>query len=200
MATQRLDNTEALKRLRLFNEKAQELRSYSFIDKALHRDAGVTVHFDGEKKTIEAKRVGADKEARAAMCLVLRFFLQPRDNIELSQVAELYQSLPVRAQDRHWVCENLKIVDAFLDRETGLALNNKPITYRAVRDTFLYGDQAHANADKRIVLETWKEVGPVYSVLENFFEQAVCETIRYILWLAAMNVDTIKALEQLGPS
>ena len=199
MATQSLDNTEALKRLRLFNEKAQELQSYSFIDKALHRDTGVTVHFDCEKKTIEAKRVGADKEARAAMCLVLRFFLQPRDGIELHQIAELYQSIPAKDEDRHRVCENLKMLDAFLDRETVLALNNEPITYRAVRDTFLYGDQAHANADKRIMFEMWK-VGPIYSVFESFFEYAVGETIRYILWLAAMNVDRIKALEQLGPS
>jgi hypothetical protein len=199
MATRGLDSTEALKRLRLFNEKAQELQSYSFIDKALHRDTGVTFHFDCEKKTMEAKRAGADREARAAMCLVLRFFLQPRDNIELHQIAELYQRIPVEDEDRHWVCENLEILDAFLDRETELALNNKPITYRAVRDTFLYGDQAHANADKRIMLETWKEVGPIYTVLEHFFEYAVCETVRYILWLAAMNVDAIKALERLGP-
>lgn len=83
MAIQTVDTTDALRRLRLFNEKAQELRSYSFIDKAFHEDAGVTVHFDFERQTAEAKRVGADKEATAAMCLVLRFFLQPRDRIEL---------------------------------------------------------------------------------------------------------------------
>jgi negative regulator of sigma E activity len=59
LAIQTIDKAEALKRLRLFNEKAQELQSYSFIEKALHEDAGVTVHFDFEKNTVEAKRVGA---------------------------------------------------------------------------------------------------------------------------------------------
>lgn len=196
LAIQTIDKIEALRRLRLFNEKAQESQSYSFIEKASHKDAGVTVHVDFEKKTVEAKRVGADKEARAAMCLVLRFFLQPRDRIELHQIAELYQNLPVNDEDRHWVCENLKTLDSFLDRATELALNNKPITYRAVLETFLYGDQAHANDDKRMIFETWKEIGTLHIVLENFFEYAVCETIRYVLWLAAMNVDTIRTLEQ----
>ena len=125
------------------------MRGYSFIEKALHRDTGVTVTFDSEKNTIEAKRVGADKEARAAMCLVLRFFLQKRDGIELHQIAELYQNLPVEGEDKHWVCENLKTLDCFLDQATELALNNEPITHRAVLNIFLYGDQAHVNADCR---------------------------------------------------
>ncbi|HXB70976.1 MAG TPA: hypothetical protein VNY05_22265 [Candidatus Acidoferrales bacterium] len=192
------DKIEALKRLRLFNEKAQELRSYSFIEKALHKDAGVEIHFDAEKTTLEAKRVGADNEARAAMCLVLRFFLQPRDGVELHQVADLYQTLPIKDEDKRLVCDNLKILDAFLDRKTEpeLALNNNPITYGEIIETFLYGEQAHTNSDKRAVLETWKEIRPVYIVLENFFEYAVCETLRYILWLSTMNVGAIRALEQ----
>jgi hypothetical protein len=199
MATQGIDNQEALRRLRLFNEKAQELRSFSFIQKALHKDAGVEIHFDAEKTTLEAKRVGADSEARAAMCLVFRFFVQPRDRIELHQIAELYHSLPVKDEDKHLVCDNLKVLDGFLDRKTEpeLALNNNsPLTYREIIETFLYGDQAHTNADKRAIFETWKEIGPVYIVLENFFEYAVCEILRYILWLTTLNVIAIKALAQ----
>jgi hypothetical protein len=192
------DSTDAIKRLRLFNEKAQELCSYSFIQKALHEDSGVTLNLT--LKTLEAKRVGADKEARAAMCLVLRFFLQRRDRIELHQIAELYQELPVKDEDKYWVCENLKTLDNFLDRATELQLNNQPITHRAVLETFLYGDQAHVNDDKRIILETWKEIGPIYIVFENFFEYAVCETMRYISWLAEMNVEALRVLEQRIPA
>jgi hypothetical protein len=199
MATTGTDNQETLTRLRLFNQKAQELLGYSFIDKALHKSAGVEIHFDFERGNVAARRVGADNEARAAACLVLRFFLQPRDRIEVHQIAELYQSLPVKDEDKHWVRENLKTLDAFLDRQTELALNSKPITYRAILETFLYGDQAHANASRRGTLETWKEIGPIYVLLENFFEYTVCETLRYIQWLAAMNVDAIKALEQTIP-
>jgi hypothetical protein len=186
---------EPIKRLRLFNVKANELRGYSFIEKAFHKDAGVTLHFDFEKQTAEAVRIGADNEARAAMCLVLRLFIQTRDGIELHQIAELYQSLPVKDDDKRWVSENLTNLDSFLDRATELALNNTPITHRAVLETFMYGDQAHTNPDKRMIFETWKESGPIHTILENFFEYAVGEIIRYILWLAAMNVDAIRALE-----
>jgi hypothetical protein len=116
-------------------------------------------------------------------------------------MADLYQSLPVKDENKHHVSENLRILDAFLDRETELKWNkNKPITYREIVETFLYGDQAHTNTDKRAVLETWKEIGPIYVVLENFFEYAVCQTLRYILWLATMNVDAIKVLECAIPT
>jgi hypothetical protein len=47
-----------------------------------------------------------------------------------------------------WVSENLKELDSFLDRKTELALNGDPITFRAVLETFLYGDQAHVNRTK----------------------------------------------------
>jgi hypothetical protein len=190
--------TETLRRLRLFNEKANELRGYSFIEKAYHKDAGVMVHFDFEKQTAETKRIGADNEARAAMCSLLRFFIQPRDGIELHQIADLYQSLPVTDEDKHWVSENLKGLDDFLDKPTGMSINGD-LTYRYVRDIFLYGHLVHANSrphdDKRHVFESWRETKEFYPVLENFFEYAAGETIRYIFWLAAMNADAILALE-----
>jgi hypothetical protein len=120
VAIQTVNTTDALKRLRLYNEKAQELKSYSFIQKAFHQDAGFRVNFDFDKRTVEAKRVGADKEARAAMCLVLRFFLQPKDRIELHQIAELYRRLPIKDEDKRLVSENLKALDDFLNRATDL--------------------------------------------------------------------------------
>jgi hypothetical protein len=157
---------------------------------------GVALNFDSQKNTFEAKRVGADNEARAAMCLVLRFFLQPRDHIELHQIAGLYVGLPVNDEAKRLVVVNLGTLDRLLDRNTEIALNNNPITYRDVLQTILYGDQAHANEAQRNILKTWREIGPVFTVLENFFESAVCETLRYILWLAAVNSDAIKILEQ----
>ena len=203
MSVQCLDVTDALRRLRLYNEKAQELKSYSFIPKAFHQQAGVTAHFDFEKQTAEISRVGADNEARAAMCSVFRFFLQPRDGLELHEIAELYQNLPVKDEDKYWVSENLKELDAFLDRVTvpGISLNNgPPLTHGTIREIFLYGNLVHANSkphdDKRSVFESWRANTMVYPMLENFFEYTVGETLRYILWLAAINVDAIKALEE----
>src|ERR1039458_4761839 len=195
MATQGRDNQEALRRLRLFNEKAQELRSYSFIEKALHKDAGFEIQFDAEKTTV--KRQGADNEARAAMCLVLRFFLQPRDQIEVHQLADLYETLPVKPDDKQFACDNLKRLDDFLDRPTELSFNGaSPLTYRMIVDTFMYGDQAHTNDDQRATLEAWKVFGPAYLFLENCFEYAVVQVVRYIAWQAGKNVDAIRVLEQ----
>jgi hypothetical protein len=199
LATQILDTSKALKRLRLFNEKAEELQSFSFIRKALQEDAGVTVDFDFEKQTAAVNRIGADKEARAAMCSLIRFFLQPRDGIQLEDIVELYQDLPVQDEDKSWVSENLKELDTFLDRPTEMAINKQPpLTHRLIREIFLYGSFVHANDkphdDKRAVFESWRENKVAFPVLENFFEYAVSQTIRHIFWLALMNVDAISAL------
>jgi hypothetical protein len=200
VALQTIDRTDALKRLRLFNEKAQELRGFSFIAKAFQQEAGVTAQFDFEKQTAQVERIGADKEARAAMCSVLRFFLQPRDGIEIHEIAELYQNLPVKDEDRHWVSENLKTLDSFLDRATEVSFNNEPpLTFGRIREIFLYGDLVHANSkphdDKRSVFESWRKSQWIYPFLENNFEYTAGETIRYILWLATVNDAAIKALE-----
>jgi hypothetical protein len=64
----------------------------------------------------------------------------------------------------------------------------------------MYGDQAHANEDKRATFETWKEFEPTYLFLENCFENAVFQLTRYILWMAAINVVTIRALEEAIPA
>ena len=114
----------------------------------------------------------------------------------MHQIAELYQDLPVPQEDQRWVSENLAILDGFLDEPTMMAINQEPITHRAVVETLPYGDQAHANEDKRRKLDAWKEVAPIYTVLENFFEYAVCRIAKYVVWLAAMNVDAIRVLEQ----
>jgi hypothetical protein len=205
VGAQNIANARALRLLRLFNEKAQELKSYSFIGKAFHPEAGITAHFDFEKQTAEVKRVGADNEARAAMCSVLRFFLQPRDGIELHKVAELYQNVPAKDEDKHSVSENLKELDSFLDQVTipSMSLNNEPpLSHRRILEIFLYGNLVHANSkphdDKRRVFESWRKNKIAYPILENYFEYIVGETIKYILWLAAVNADAIMALEQMA--
>jgi hypothetical protein len=84
MAKQAFETTEALRRLRLFNEKAEKLQRCSFIEKVFRPDHGVTIHF-GEDLPLTVENQGADEEATDALSLTLRFFFNQRDGISLSR-------------------------------------------------------------------------------------------------------------------
>jgi hypothetical protein len=187
---------QAVQRLRLFNQKAEELSRLSFASKAFAEDAGSTIDFDFEKGSVTQQKRGADRESTAALVLTLRMFLQERDGIKLEQIASVYQEMPLPAEDKFWVAENLKILNAFLDK-TGvpeIAIDGEKITHRKILDTFLYGDLAHANDDKRPTYELWRS-GPAALILESTFEYIVGQVLKYIYWLRNMNVEAIRVLE-----
>jgi hypothetical protein len=187
------DRVEALRRLGLFNQKAAELSGLSFPAKAFHEEAGASVRVEGSNVHIE--KVGADRESTAAFALTLRLFLQPRDGIAVHQIETLYRDLPIPDEDKYWVAENLKELDAYLDGRdvVMIAVDGVPVTNRLILETFLYGDLAHVNDQKRAVYEKWR-AGPASLLLESRFEHIVGEVMRFVFWLARMNEETIKTL------
>jgi hypothetical protein len=86
----------------------------------------------------------------------LRFFLQPRDRIQLEQIEQLYRDVPLPDEDRRWVTENLGVLNAFVDRATEFTVDGQAITNRMVLETFVYGDHAHANDEKRAEYQKWR--------------------------------------------
>src|SRR5438552_9626672 len=56
------------------------------------------MNFHGEKPLTIEKR-GADEEAILALATTMRFFVQETDGISLRQIAEIYESLPVRRRE-----------------------------------------------------------------------------------------------------
>jgi hypothetical protein len=185
---------EALRRLRLFNRKAEELSRLSFPGKAFHEKAGTSVRVEGSNVHIE--KIGADRESTAAFALTFRLFLQPRDGIEIHQMETLYRDLPIPDEDKYWVTENLNELDAYLDGRdvVTIAVDGVPVTNRMILETFLYGDLAHVNDEKRAIYEKWR-AGPASLLLESRFEQIVGEVMRFVFWLARMNEDSIRTLE-----
>ena len=191
-----LSVTEAIERLRLFNEKAAKLSRLSFADKAFAENAGATLHYDSELKRARLEKRGADEESTDALALTLRLFLQPRDGIQFEQIERLYQQMALPEEDKYWVTENLKDLNAFLASAgtPEIRVDGERITHRIVLETFLYGNLAHANEDKRKRLVIWKSL-PVGLLLESTFEYIVGEVMRFIFWLARMNVEAIQVLE-----
>jgi hypothetical protein len=104
--------------------------------------------------------------------------------------------LPIPDEDKYWVTENLKDLDAYLDGRdvVKIAVDGVWVTNRMILETFLYGDLAHVNNDKRAIYEKWK-AGPMNLLLESRFEQIVGEVMRFVFWLARMNDESIRGLE-----
>ena len=187
---------EAIQLLNRFNEKAELLSTFSFLKKAFAPGTGATLHFEPGRAWQEKR--GADRESTAAFVLVLRLFLQPRDGIQLEQIKDLYQEMPLPENYKSLVAENLKTLNAFLD-STGnpeFAINGEKITNRMVLETFLYGDLAHLNKDKVETYKRWRS-GPAALLLESQFEYAVGVVTQFISGLAEMNVEAIQVLEHL---
>lgn len=203
MGTQhQVDVPEAVKRFRLFNDKAEKLRRSRFFRMAYGEGAGATLSIR-EGQPVKVVKRGADEDATAAFVLTLRFFLQPRDRIQLEQIEQLYRDVPVPDEDCQWVTENLGVLNAFLDRATEFAIDGQAITNRMVLDTFVYGDHAHANDDKRVEYQKWRS-GPVNLILESRFECVLGHVLRFIFGLEQMNKTAISNLERVsdvvGPS
>jgi hypothetical protein len=184
---------EAIGKLRLFNEKAQLLRESRFVQMVFTEGSGVTVSYR-QGQPLRVVRRGADREALAAFALTFRFFLQKNDGISLKQIERLYHSLDVPEDDRCLVTENWKNLNGFLDSAPELAPNGQAITFRNVLETFIYGNLSHVNPGKEEVYKAWR-AGPFALVLEGYFEHVLAEVLKFILWLASMNAETIQRLE-----
>jgi hypothetical protein len=201
MAKQAVETTEALRRLRLFNEKAEKLQRCSFIEKVFRPDHGVTIHF-GEDQPLTVEKQGADEEATDALTLTLRFFFNQRDGISLSQMRELYEALPVPDEEKRKARDAFGRYDGFLNSGIGVVFKGHALTNWNVLETVLYGDLAHANDNKRPIFEEWREAAPFGTLVQFYYEEAVARVVQFVVACQQFNEELIGRLEsvQAGPA
>jgi hypothetical protein len=193
---------EAKRRLQLYNEKVDEIRALSFREKVFTEDHGITMQFNFEtKEPVKFEKRGSTREATLALVSLLRLFLQPRDKISLWEIANLYECLPLPAEDSRAVRRVVADVDAYLDEPTsGIALvfNNEKITNRKFFKLMMYGDLVHVNAKKRAEYE--KFIKPGLPLYETLFEQMVAKLLNVIWSFPEINKRAIRVLEAMPAS
>lgn len=193
---------EAKRRLRLYNEKVDEIRALSFRERVFIENHGITMHFNFEtQEPAKFEKRGSTREATLALVSLLRLFLQPRDKISLWEIADLYDRLPVPVEDSTAVRRVVDGVDAYLDEPTsGIALvfNTEKITNRKFFELMMYGDLAHVNPEKREEYE--KFIKPGLPFYETLFEQMVATLLNVIWSFPETNKRAIRALEALPDS
>jgi hypothetical protein len=184
--------SEMLQKLKLFNEKIETVRRGRFVPQVFRPDHGVTLNFATEKPLTVGKR-GADEDATLALAMTLRFFYQPGDGINLWQIANIYESLPVEEMDKKSARSAVDSVEEYLNTPFPFVINGEAITKRRLFEVFMYGGLAHARNDKRLEYENWIK-SPIASMMQFYFEDIVAHMLQVIVSFQGMNERTIEML------
>lgn len=187
-----MDVAEAIKTLRLFNEKADKLEGLSFTKNL--SGSGITIS-GKQGEAIQAQRQGPDDEAIDAFVLTIRFFVQDNETISFRNMAELYAGLPVGKDLVDKFNDARTKTNAALDKPSPIKLNNTELTFRAIFEVFLWGGLAHANPTKKAVYDTWVPNPILFPLLQNEFVYALGIVLNMIFFTRALNRDALVQLE-----
>ena len=174
------------------------MRRSRFVAQVFRPDFGFTMRLR-ENEPTDVERRGADEEATLAVAITFRFFIYEKDGIEIGQIAELYESLPVSDEEKRRARAAADSVKDFLDSPLPMGINGQTFLRRRLLYVFLYGGLAHANADKREQYEKWTK-GEIAPVMQCMFEETVAVILRVVVSFQGMNRRTIALLESCQSS
>lgn len=187
-----MDRTEAIKALRLFNEKADKLESLSFTRNL--SSSGVTIS-GKQGEAVQAQRQGPDGEAIDAFVLTIRFFVQDNETISLRNIADLYAGLQVDKDLVDKFSDARTKTNATLGKQSPIKLNNTDLTFRAIFEVFLWGGLAHANPRKKEVYDTWVLNPILFPLLQNEFVYTLGIVLNMIFFTRELNKVVLAQLE-----
>jgi hypothetical protein len=179
---------ETKKRLEEFVERAEKIRTYSYLD-GKDDIIGFTMNKVGDNWQVDYYQ--PSDEQRDALLLHLRLFLQDKDNISFKKLADLCNDPELSEK---WKTEfefQRKILNIRLDQVAAESKTEK-ITYRDVLYMFLFGKIAHNNpSDKNNKLyHKWVTSKIAYKDMSNTFHEV-------IIWLltALLNISSVSKEE-----
>ncbi len=187
-------SNDDLRRLRLFNEKADKLRRSSFVAQIFANETGVTISWSVDQP-LSVERVGASEEATDAFALTLRFFLQEGDGIKLEGMIDVYSRSPLPVDRTEQLKRSFEHYRNWRDTPIGFNFRGVELTKWKVIDTVLYGDLAHANRKKHPLIEEWRQSKSVDQLINHFFEEAVADLAQFIFFCRSVNEEILQSLE-----
>lgn len=149
--------------------------------------------FNGQ--ALKLDRRGADKEAADTLTLTLRYFLNEHYGIALEQMRDLYELLPIPEEDKDKARGAFARYQAFLKSPIGVNFKGTTLTNWNIIETILDGDGAEAKKGQRPIFEEWQESAPSDPYAHFYNEDAVSQTIQFVLACQRFNEWVIKRLE-----
>lgn len=188
-----MNNSDAISALHLFNEKVDKLVSSRFIKHV--QENGMKVSLKSSiYKPVEISDNLPDQDAIDAFILNIRFFIQDNEVSSLSNMAKLYNDIPVSSDikdDFNFARDKL---NSELDKGSIFNLHGKHLTKRDIFDTFIYGGLAHANPTKKQDFDTWMKIEPLAAFITSEFYNSLVYFLHCIAYIKKTN---LKALQEI---
>jgi hypothetical protein len=191
-------NTDAIiKKLRLFNEKADLLRTRSYIKQAENQE--VSIRFDSATEQATLREIRPDEEARESVLLTLRFFY---NELKFKQIIALYDHLSIpeetKASALAWVNEFERLMT------TGMwftwKINERPFSPREIFISFMFGYHCHPQESLAANVDLFKQEPVMWALIQQEFDNLIRLHLNLIFELAKVNAQVISELEKAASS
>jgi hypothetical protein len=181
--------------LNLFNEKADQIKNSSYIKYVLEKKPETTIS-KNQGETLKTKTIEPNDESLKSLVLTLRLFLQKSNQISFQKISKIYEELPNNFQkEKKLFSQAMGKINDILNTLINIKFDNKILTYREVFNTFIYGDLAHVDIDKRNTYKDWQSrEGGLFALLKIDFHSIAINLIQCILNMQKLNEDVIKKI------
>ena len=178
-----------VRRLRLFNEKADKLKRSRFKAAMFDQQTGVTFSWTAETNQATSEIRGPDEEALDAFILTLRFFLRDQDGISFRRLTEIYDAAGVPTNLREQFHRIRDALKEHLDQQplVQINVNGEILTRGRILEVFIWGDLAHTNEEKQAAFAVWNAHPMSRALLQNEFHALVAEIFNCILYVDHLN-------------
>lgn len=199
MPHQQMKNSEIIKSLELFNEKAKKLSRLSFPETIFKYNSGVSIKIskrdDGLYDLIQERR-GPLEEAIDAFVLTIRFFIQDNELISFRRLAEIYDMAPIEKKLKEEFISLRNQINTYLDSNSAIAItiNEETLNHKKILDIVIYGGLSHANTEKKRKYDFWMK-SPLKAIIENDFVCSITILFEAIKSICDLNKITIEKLE-----
>jgi hypothetical protein len=128
-----------------------------------------------------------------AFVLTFRLFLLERDHLSFANIRRVYDKLPVTSDIASRVSAICDEVGRYLSGPSVFDFYGEKPTRRLFFETWLYGEVAHLNVEKRALLSSWGIADDTRPLVEHEFETIMAALLQAVFWIRQEN---IAAMEQ----
>ncbi len=184
---------ETQKRLEDFIERAEKIRSYSYLE-GNDDIVGFTLNKVGDKW--QADYYQPSDEQRDALLLHLRLFIQDKDNISLRKLADLCDDSELSEKWKTEFKFQREILNFRLDQLAAESKTEK-LTYRDILNMFLFGKIAHDNPNDEAnkLYKKWVASEIAYKDMHNTFHEVIIWLLTAILNISSASKEELQRHE-----
>lgn len=190
-----MDKDKIVEILRLFNEKADDLKRSRYFKSILENGPGFSIVFEPKGNTTVTVR-GPDDDAIKAFVLTFRFFIQDNERCSIRNIANIYEGLDIPTELINDFKSNRDGINSFLSNRSMLKLKNENVEFRKILDVFFYGGLAHANEEKKRLFDYWMSNIVIKGFFISEFHVILATVFRFILFVQELNQQVIEILKK----